>query len=121
MQTAKEISSGHKNPKSADTKRRTDLVLIESKTLFGMTEEDLNGPTLQIAVEYVQCREVLICTDKSTQSFWHTESILGIGNQNHSIFQIIQVPLIAIDIILPLANGNKADMGIRFMDIGGKL
>ena len=47
-----------------------------------------------------------------------TGSIPGIGNQDSGIFQIIQVSLVAIHIILPLANGNEADIGVSFMDVG---
>ena len=39
-----QMSGGHKHPKSTDTKRRTNLVLIQGKMLFGLTEENLNGP-----------------------------------------------------------------------------
>ena len=50
--TGNKMSGRHEHPKSADTKRRSNLVLIQSKILLGLTKEDLNRPAYQIAVQY---------------------------------------------------------------------
>lgn len=42
-------------------------------------------------------------------------------NEDDRIIQFIQIPHIAIHIILPLANGNEADIGISFMDKASEL
>ena len=115
------IGGGHEHPKSANAKRRSNLVLVQSKILLGLTKEDLNRPACQIAVQYDLRGETGIRTDKSTQGLGQTEGFLWVGNQDDSIFQIIQVSLVTIHIILPLANGNKVDIGISLMDIRGKL
>ena len=115
------MSSGHEDPESADTASRADLVLIQSKILLGLAEKDLNRPTNQIRIQNLLGSEMGIRAEKGAQSPRNTKGILGKGNEDNSIFQIVEIAHVTIHIILPLANGNEADIRISFMDKWGEL
>lgn len=74
----------------------------------------------QITVQNGLCGEIRVSTDKSTQSLVRTESIPGTGNQDSGISRIIQAALVAVHIILPLANGNEADYWGQFYGCMGQ-
>lgn len=48
------------------------------------------------------------------------ERIFRVTDQNHCIFNAVEVPFISIDIITPAANCHKADIRVCLTQIKGK-
>lgn len=110
----------HDQPVSFGPCLGSDLILVKSKRIFALSEEQFNRPPAGVCIKYLLRRHICIGRNKYPQCFGIRKCFLWITYNYHGVWNIVEFPFISIDIKFTVANGHKADIRIPIFDSKGK-